>query len=135
MYHTFTSGHYFDTQSVHFKALRVLNDDTIQPGTGSGTHPHANMEIVSISLRKALAHKDSMGHEQSLKVGEVQAMSAGRGITHSEYTQAREASFLQIRVMPGKQNVTPRYAQRAFPFKKNEGTVIPDVVRQESLYQ
>lgn len=125
-YHTFSFGHYFDPQRVHFGALRVLNDDTIQPGTGFGTHPHENMEIVSIPLRGALAHKDSMGHEQTLKVGEVQAMSAGTGITHSEYnaSQAEEASFLQIWVMPEKQNVTPRYAQRAFTFKRNEWTVV-----------
>lgn len=125
-YHTFSFGHYFDPQRIHFGALRVLNDDTIQPGTGFGTHPHENMEIVSIPLRGALAHKDSMGHEQTLKVGEVQAMSAGTGITHSEYnaSQSEEASFLQIWVMPEKQNVTPRYAQRAFSFKKNEWTVV-----------
>lgn len=125
-YHTFSFGHYFDPQRIHFGALRVLNDDTIQPGTGFGTHPHENMEIVSIPLRGALAHKDSMGHEQTLKVGEVQAMSAGTGITHSEYnaSQTEEASFLQIWVLPEKQNVTPRYAQRAFSFKRNEWTVV-----------
>ena len=125
-YHTFSFGHYFDPLRVHFGALRVLNDDTIQPGTGFGTHPHENMEIVSIPLRGALAHKDSMGHEQTLKVGEVQAMSAGTGITHSEYnaSQTEEASFLQIWVIPEKQNITPRYAQRAFSFNKNEWTVV-----------
>lgn len=100
------------------RSQRVLNDDTIQPGTGFRTHPHENMEIVSIPLRGALAHKDSMGHEQTLKVGEVQVVSAGTGTTHSEYnaSQTEEASFLQIWVMPEKQDVTPRYSQRASIF-------------------
>lgn len=111
--HTFSFANYFNPERVNFGVLRVLNDDRIDPGTGFGTHPHDNMEIISIPLEGALEHKDSMGNTAVIRKGEVQAMSAGTGIYHSEYNHSREdiAKFLQIWVYPNKRNVTPRYTQ------------------------
>lgn len=112
-YHTFSFADYYDPERMNFGALRVLNDDTVEPGMGFGTHPHENMEIVSIPLEGALEHKDSMGNVSVIDHGDVQVMSAGTGIYHSEYNKNkdRRVKFLQIWVFPNKQDVTPRYDQ------------------------
>lgn len=111
--HTFSFANYYDPERVHFGALRVLNDDYVAEGKGFGTHPHDNMEIVSIPLEGDLEHKDSMGNVSVIKNGDVQVMSAGTGITHSEYNKNKDkpVKFLQIWVFPNKQNVVPRYDQ------------------------
>lgn len=111
--HTFSFANYYDPQRIHFGALRVLNDDAITGGTGFGKHPHDNMEIISIPLEGALEHKDSMGNTAIIKHGDVQVMSAGTGIFHSEYNASKEGDgkFLQIWVFPNKKNVKPRYDQ------------------------
>ena len=111
--HTFSFANYHDPARIHFGALRVLNDDTVAAGMGFGTHPHDNMEIVSIPLEGDLEHKDSMGNVSVISQGDVQVMSAGTGIYHSEYNKNKDkqVKFLQIWVFPNKQNVTPRYDQ------------------------
>lgn len=111
--HTFSFGDYYNPERVHFGMLRVLNDDVVAPGMGFGTHPHSNMEIISIPLEGDLEHKDSMGNVAVIKKGEIQVMSAGTGITHSEYNKNadRPVKFLQIWVFPREQNLTPRYGQ------------------------
>jgi redox-sensitive bicupin YhaK (pirin superfamily) len=111
--HTFSFADYYDPERVHFGALRVLNDDRVEAGMGFGTHPHDNMEIISIPLEGDLEHKDSMGNVSVIKNGDVQVMSAGTGITHSEYNKNKDrlVKFLQIWVFPNKKNVMPRYDQ------------------------
>ena len=112
-HHTFSFANYYNPERMHFGVLRVLNDDRIAGGTGFGTHPHDNMEIISIPLEGDLEHKDSMGNTTIIKKGEIQVMSAGTGIQHSEYNKNadKETKFLQIWVFPNKKNVTPRYDQ------------------------
>jgi quercetin 2,3-dioxygenase len=112
-YHTFSFANYHDPQRMNFGVLRVLNDDTVAPGMGFGTHAHDNMEIVSIPLEGDLQHKDSIGTEAVIKRGDIQVMSAGTGVRHSEYNASKEnpVKFLQIWVFPNKRNVTPRYDQ------------------------
>jgi len=112
-YHTFSFGDYYEQERMNFGVLRVLNDDRVKAGKGFGTHPHDNMEIISIPLEGTLEHKDSMGNVAVIKSGDVQAMSAGTGIYHSEYNKNfdKEARFLQIWVFPNKLNVEPRYEQ------------------------
>lgn len=112
-YHTFSFANYYNPDRMHFGALRVLNDDRVNPGMGFGTHPHDNMEIISIPLEGDLEHKDSMGNVAVIRNGDVQVMSAGTGITHSEYNKNKDAlvKFLQIWVFPNKRNVAPRYDQ------------------------
>lgn len=112
-YHTFSFANYYNRERINFGALRVLNDDRIDPGMGFGKHPHDNMEIISIPLSGDLEHTDSMGNVAVIKNGDVQVMSAGTGITHSEYNKNsdHEGKFLQIWVIPNKRNVKPRYDQ------------------------
>lgn len=112
-HHTFSFANYYNTERMNFGVLRVLNDDRVMGGKGFGTHPHDNMEIVSIPLEGDLEHKDSMGNVAVIKEGDVQVMSAGTGITHSEYNKnaEKEVKFLQIWMFPKKKNVTPRYDQ------------------------
>ena len=112
-YHTFSFADYYNKERVHFGALRVLNDDTVDGGMGFGTHPHDNMEIITIPLEGDLEHKDSMGNVGIIKNGDVQVMSAGTGIQHSEYNknQDKQLKLLQIWVFPNKRNVKPRYDQ------------------------
>jgi len=112
-YHTFSFADYHDPSRVHFGALRVLNDDTVAAGMGFGTHPHENMEIISIPTEGDLEHKDSMGTSQVIKQGDIQVMSAGSGIQHSEKNASHHnpVKFFQIWVFPNKENVTPRYGQ------------------------
>lgn len=112
-YHTFSFANYYDPQRVHFGALRVLNDDTVAPGMGFGKHRHDNMEIISIPLQGDLEHQDSMGNITVIKEGDIQVMSAGTGVFHSEFNKNkdRKVKFLQIWVIPNKTNVEPRYGQ------------------------
>lgn len=111
--HTFSFANYYNPDRMHFGVLRVLNDDIVAPGMGFGTHPHDNMEIISIPLEGDLEHKDSMGNVAVIRNGDIQVMSAGTGITHSEYNKNKnqQVKFLQIWVFPNKRNVTPRYDQ------------------------
>ncbi len=112
-YHTFSFANYYNPERIHFGALRVLNDDQVDPGMGFGTHPHDNMEIISIPLEGDLEHRDSMGNLATIRHGDIQAMSAGSGIQHSEFNKNKDSlvKFLQIWVFPNKKNVTPRYDQ------------------------
>lgn len=112
-HHTFSFAGYFNPDRMHFGMLRVLNDDRVAAGMGFGTHPHDNMEIISIPLEGDLEHKDNMGNTTVIRHGDVQVMSAGTGIYHSEYNRNKdqEVKFLQIWVFPNKKNVTPRYDQ------------------------
>lgn len=112
-HHTFSFASYFDPNRIQFGVLRVLNDDIIAPGMGFGTHPHDNMEIITIPLEGDLAHKDSMGNTETIKHGDVQVMSAGTGILHSEFNpnQDKRTNLLQIWLFPNQRNVTPRYDQ------------------------
>jgi redox-sensitive bicupin YhaK (pirin superfamily) len=111
--HTFSFAEYRNPERMNFGVLRVLNDDFVEEGMGFGTHPHDNMEIISIPLEGDLEHKDSMGNVTVIKHGDVQVMSAGTGITHSEYNKNKDkpVKFLQIWVFPNMRNVTPRYDQ------------------------
>jgi redox-sensitive bicupin YhaK (pirin superfamily) len=126
-YHTFSFANYYNADRIHFGALRVLNDDTVAEGMGFGKHPHDNMEIISIPLHGDLEHKDSMGNTTVIKSGDVQVMSAGTGIFHSEYNKNKDknVSFLQIWVIPNKQSVTPRYDQ----------ITIKDIEKSNEFYQ
>ena len=112
-FHSFSFSDYYDPSKTHFGALRVLNDDTVAPGMGFGTHPHNNMEIISIPLEGDLEHRDSMGTVSVIKHGDIQVMSAGSGISHSEYNKNRDkpVKFVQIWVFPREKNVEPRYDQ------------------------
>lgn len=130
--HTFSFGQYYHPDRVHFGMLRVLNDDIVKGGAGFPTHPHDNMEIISIPLSGALAHKDSTGNEKVIKTGEVQIMSAGSGLTHSEYNASKEdeVNFLQIWVFPKEKDIHPRYDQKLFDATKRKNqlqvVVAPD---------
>lgn len=114
--HTFSFAGYHDPERTRFGLLRVLNDDIVEPGEGFGTHPHDNMEIVSIPLKGALAHKDSTGSERVINTGDVQIMSAGSGLYHSEYNASKKdaVNFLQIWVFPKERDIRPRYDQKTF---------------------
>jgi redox-sensitive bicupin YhaK (pirin superfamily) len=126
-YHTFSFANYHNPERIHFGTLRVLNDDTVAPGMGFDTHPHDNMEIISIPLEGDLEHRDSMGNVAIIKEGDVQVMSAGTGIKHSEYNKNKdkEVKFLQIWVFPNQRNVTPRYDQIS----------IRDIEKKNEFYQ
>lgn len=114
--HSFSFAGYYNPAKIHFGMLRVLNDDIIAPAMGFGTHGHDNMEIVTIPLRGSLAHKDSLGSEGLISPGEVQIMSAGSGIQHSEFngSENEEVNLLQIWVFPKERNINPRYDQKRF---------------------
>jgi redox-sensitive bicupin YhaK (pirin superfamily) len=114
--HTFSFANYYDPSRIHFGVLRVLNDDWVAPTMGFGMHPHDNMEIITIPLEGALRHRDSMGNEGVIEKNEVQVMSAGTGVYHSEHNASSErpVSLLQIWVMPNAKNVEPRYMQKRF---------------------
>ena len=114
-HHSFSFANYYNPERMHFGVLRVLNDDLIDGGMGFGAHPHDNMEIITIPLAGAIAHKDSMGNTAEIKAGEIQVMSAGTGVSHSEFNALPDVqlNLLQIWLFPNKKNVTPRYDQRA----------------------
>lgn len=138
--HTFSFAHYYNPERIHFGALRVLNDDFVEGGMGFGRHPHDNMEIISIPLSGDLEHKDSMGNSTVIRENDVQIMSAGSGVEHSEFNKNKDkkVNFLQIWVFPKKRNIQPRYSQKTFnpedrinklqlvvsPDEKSEGVLI-----------
>ncbi len=115
--HTFSFAHYYDPAHMGFRALRVINDDIVKPGAGFATHGHRDMEIVSYVVSGALAHADSAGNEELIRRGDVQVMSAGTGIRHSEYNASRQddVRFLQIWIVPAAEGLEPAYGQRAIP--------------------
>lgn len=120
--HSFSFADYYNPKRMGFGMLKVINDDVVQAGKGFDVHPHRNMEIISIPLSGTLRHRDNMGNRHIIRAGEVQIMSAGTGITHSEYndSDSEEVNFLQIWVLPDKQNITPGYQQKLFaPEKRN----------------
>lgn len=127
--HSFSFGHYYDLQHMGISVLRVINDDVVQPGRGFDTHGHRDMEIISYVIDGALAHKDSEGNEHIVPAGEIQVMSAGRGITHSEYNQSANTSvnFLQIWIVPNQLGLTPQYQQQKMPIDNGmTALVTPD---------
>ncbi len=126
-YHSFSFANYHNPERMNFGVLRVLNDDVVSAGRGFGTHPHNNMEIISIPLEGDLQHMDDMGNSTVIKEGDVQVMSAGTGVSHSEYNKSKDepVKFLQIWIFPNKKNVRPRYDQIS----------IGDMATKNSLYQ
>jgi redox-sensitive bicupin YhaK (pirin superfamily) len=148
--HTFSFAGYQNSERMNFGMLRVLNDDVVQPKMGFGTHPHQNMEIISIPLKGTLSHKDSMGNKRAIEVGEVQVMSAGTGLTHSEFNDSKtdEVNFLQLWIIPEEMSVEPNYEQRKFseqerhnqlqtivtPKDKLEGNALP-ISQQAYIYR
>ena len=122
-HHTFSFANYYDPRQMGFRSLRVINEDTVAPGRGFGAHQHDNMEIVSIVMEGALAHRDSTGGDGVLRRGEVQRMSAGTGVVHSEFNGSEEepVHFFQIWLMPEKRGITPGYEQKLFPDDERRG--------------
>lgn len=149
-YHSFSFARYQNPERMNFGALRVLNDDVVQANNGFGTHPHQNMEIISIPLKGALSHQDNMGNKRAIEVGEVQVMSAGTGLTHSEFNDSKtdDVNFLQLWIIPEVMSVKPNYEQRYFdatarknklqtviaPKDKLEGKALP-INQQAYIYR
>jgi quercetin 2,3-dioxygenase len=121
--HTFSFANYYDEKQMGFRDLRVINEDTVEPGRGFGAHQHDNMEIISIVMEGALAHRDSTGGDGVLRRGEVQRMSAGTGVVHSEFNGSEEEKvhFFQIWIVPGKRGIQPGYEQKMFPLEERKG--------------
>lgn len=136
--HSFSFAQFYDEDMIQFGTLRVLNDDWIAPGMGFGTHPHNNMEIITIPLSGAISHKDSTGGQGTIPAGDVQVMSAGRGVTHSEFNHSKTEplTLFQIWIFPHTGNVTPRYDQKSFDINGTRNAfqllVSPDA-REQSL--
>lgn len=137
--HSFSFANYYDPERMHFGKLRVLNDDVVAPGEGFGTHPHNNMEIITIPLRGQLEHKDSMGNGSIITAGEVQVMSAGSGIMHSEFnpSDSEEVNLFQIWIFPDTKDVDPRYDQRKFEqgsYENNISTLVNNEMNGDALF-
>lgn len=138
-WHSFSFADYRDPEHVHFGPLRVINEDIVQPGTGFGTHGHRDMEILTYVLSGALRHRDSMGHGEDIRYGEVQVMSAGTGVQHSEVNPFPDEAvhLLQIWIIPDKQDLTPGYQQKEFPLQDKRGRwcmlASPDAVQGSLL--
>tara|TARA_B100001109_G_scaffold79818_1_gene65289 strand:- start:91 stop:804 length:714 start_codon:yes stop_codon:yes gene_type:complete len=132
--HSFSFANYYNSERVQFGALRVLNDDIIAPGMGFGTHPHDNMEIITIPLDGTLEHKDSLDNIGVIETDEIQVMSAGSGVYHSEYNKNKDqsVSLLQIWVFPNKKNVTPRYDQKNIKDLKKLNSFYPIVTPKQN---
>ena len=135
--YSFSFANYFDPQRIQFGALRVWNDDTIAAGMGFGKHPHDNMEIVTIPLSGGVLHEDSMGHKGTVMPGEIQVMSAGTGVTHSEFNASNQDSLklFQIWIFPDRQNVTPRYDQKTIASLLKPNTLTPIVVPRDTAQE
>ncbi|MDP3831371.1 MAG: pirin family protein, partial [Ignavibacteriaceae bacterium] len=125
-YHSFSFGEYYDPQNLHFGPLRVINDDIVAPGGGFPTHPHQNMEIVTYVLSGALEHKDSTGTHEVIRVGELQKMTAGKGVYHSEFngSQNNSVHLLQIWIIPYKAGLEPSYDQRLWSVEERKNKLL-----------
>ncbi|OOS01542.1 quercetin 2,3-dioxygenase [Canicola haemoglobinophilus] len=137
--HTFSFASYYDPKFMGFSSLRVINEDRVKAGFGFGTHPHDNMEILSYVLEGTIAHKDSMGNVKELKAGEFQIMSAGTGVTHSEFNPSNTENlhFYQIWIQPNEFNIKPRYDQKAFEDKEGATLILSPTAENDSfkIYQ
>jgi redox-sensitive bicupin YhaK (pirin superfamily) len=126
-HHTFSFADYYDPRFMGFRALRVINDDRVKPSAGFPTHPHRDMEIISVVLGGTIAHQDSMGNQTLIRKGEVQRMTAGTGVRHSEWNPSKdeELHLMQIWILPERQGLTPGYEQKEFHAEARPGELVP----------